>query len=62
MISWRPCCPGRSAGRANLLRRLGEEARDPLEELLSQALAYEQVAAPRCRDFSTGWRPLKISR
>lgn len=38
-------------GRENLLRRLGEEARDPLEELLSQALSYERVAAPSLQGF-----------
>ncbi|EMD82308.1 double-strand break repair helicase AddA [Pacificimonas flava] len=38
-------------GRAKLLRRLGSEARDPLDELLSQALAYERVAAPSLQGF-----------
>ncbi|MGB3723514.1 MAG: UvrD-helicase domain-containing protein, partial [Pacificimonas sp.] len=38
-------------GRAKLLARLGPEARDPLEELLSQALAYERVAAPSLQGF-----------
>ncbi|MBZ6379464.1 MULTISPECIES: double-strand break repair helicase AddA [Pacificimonas] len=38
-------------GRSKLLRRLGEEARDPLEELLSQALAYERLAAPSLQGF-----------
>ena len=33
---------GRLQGRRKLLRRLGEAARDPIEELLSSALAFEQ--------------------
>ncbi|MEM8827379.1 MAG: UvrD-helicase domain-containing protein, partial [Pseudomonadota bacterium] len=42
---------GPLGGRARLLKRLGEEARDPLEELLTQALAYERVAAPSLEGF-----------
>ncbi|MGB7404595.1 MAG: double-strand break repair helicase AddA [Pacificimonas sp.] len=38
-------------GRAKLLKRLGEEARDPLEELMSQALAYELAETPSLQGF-----------
>ncbi|MBV7255486.1 double-strand break repair helicase AddA [Pacificimonas sp. WHA3] len=38
-------------GRARLLARLGPEARDPLEELLSQALAYERIEVPSLQGF-----------
>ena len=49
-------------GRRKLLRRLGQEARDPIDELLNAALEFERVAIPvaaalsrlvrsrRCRD------------
>ena len=38
-------------GRRRLLRRLGEEARDPIEELLSAALDFEQSATPSLQRF-----------
>jgi ATP-dependent helicase/nuclease subunit A len=38
-------------GRRKLLERLGQEARDPIEELLSGALDYETDAAPSLQGF-----------
>lgn len=38
-------------GRRKLLRRLGEEARDPIEELLGAALEFEQTATPSLQRF-----------
>jgi len=38
-------------GRRKLLRRLGEEARDPIEELLNAALNFEGLAAPSLQRF-----------
>jgi ATP-dependent helicase/nuclease subunit A len=38
-------------GRRKLLARLGEEARDPVEELLSAALAFERQATPSLQRF-----------
>jgi ATP-dependent helicase/nuclease subunit A len=38
-------------GRRKLLKRLGEEARDPIEELLSAALDFEALAAPSLQLF-----------
>jgi ATP-dependent helicase/nuclease subunit A len=38
-------------GRRKLLHRLGEEARDPIEELLSAALEFEQTATPSLQRF-----------
>ncbi|MGK6320421.1 double-strand break repair helicase AddA [Sphingomonas sp. DT-204] len=38
-------------GRRKLLRRLGEEARDPIEELLNAALAFEGTATPSLQRF-----------
>lgn len=38
-------------GRRRLLGRLGEEARDPIEELLSAALAFEGQANPSLQRF-----------
>lgn len=38
-------------GRAKLLARLGEEARDPIEELLTAALGFERVATPTLQQF-----------
>lgn len=38
-------------GRRNLLERLGEEARDPVEELLNAALGFEQDATPTLQRF-----------
>ena len=44
-------------GRRKLLERLGAEARDPIEELLSErARIRKRVARPRCRPSSTGSR------
>ncbi|HWK36199.1 double-strand break repair helicase AddA [Sphingomonas sp.] len=37
--------------RRKLLRRLGEEARDPIEELLNAALAFESTATPSLQRF-----------
>lgn len=42
---------GPLGGRAKLLARLGEEARDPIEELLNQALAYEVANTPSLQGF-----------
>ncbi len=41
----------RHDGRRRLLARLGEEAADGIDELLSQALAYEQVEVPSLTGF-----------
>lgn len=41
----------RHGGRAALLARLGPEAVDGIDELLSQALAYEQVETPSLTGF-----------
>ncbi|MBM3605286.1 MAG: double-strand break repair helicase AddA [Alphaproteobacteria bacterium] len=41
----------RHGGRAALLARLGPEAIDGIDELLSQALAYEQVETPSLTGF-----------
>jgi ATP-dependent helicase/nuclease subunit A len=38
-------------GRRKLIRRLGEEARDPIEELLSAALDFETLAVPSLQLF-----------
>ncbi|MCU6452819.1 double-strand break repair helicase AddA [Sphingomonas sp. A2-49] len=38
-------------GRRRLLRRLGAEARDPIEELLNAALAFETSATPSLQRF-----------
>ncbi|MGN6269285.1 MAG: double-strand break repair helicase AddA [Sphingomonas sp.] len=38
-------------GRRKLIRRLGEEARDPIEELLSAALDFETLSAPSLQLF-----------
>ncbi len=38
-------------GRRKLLRRLGAEARDPIEELLSAALAFETSSTPSLQRF-----------
>ncbi len=38
-------------GRRKLLRRLGPDADDPLNEFLALALAYERVAAPSLQGF-----------
>lgn len=38
-------------GRRKLLRRLGEEARDPIEELLNAALNFEKLATPSLQRF-----------
>ncbi|WP_157219662.1 double-strand break repair helicase AddA [Flavisphingomonas formosensis] len=38
-------------GRRKLLRRLGQEARDPIEELLNAALAFESDSTPSLQRF-----------
>jgi ATP-dependent helicase/nuclease subunit A len=38
-------------GRRKLLRRLGQEARDPIEELLNAALQFERDATPTMQAF-----------
>jgi len=38
-------------GRRKLLRRLGQEARDPIEELLSAALDFETASTPSLQRF-----------
>lgn len=38
-------------GRRKLLRRLGAEARDPIEELLNAALAFETTSTPSMQRF-----------
>jgi ATP-dependent helicase/nuclease subunit A len=38
-------------GRRKLLRRLGQEARDPIEELLNAALDFETMATPSLQRF-----------
>lgn len=38
-------------GRRKLLRRLGQEARDPIDELLNAALDFERVAIPSLQRF-----------
>lgn len=38
-------------GRRRLVERLGEEARDPIEELLSAALSFERTATPSLQRF-----------
>jgi ATP-dependent helicase/nuclease subunit A len=42
---------GIGRGRRNLLERLGPEARDPIEELLSSALEFEANATPSLQRF-----------
>jgi ATP-dependent helicase/nuclease subunit A len=42
---------GPIAGRRKLIARLGEEARDPIEELLNAALAFEEQAMPSLQLF-----------
>lgn len=38
-------------GRRRLIERLGEEARDPIEELLSAAIGFERTATPSLQRF-----------
>ena len=42
---------GPLGGRRNLLRRLGQEARDPIEEVLSAALDFEAQGTPSLQRF-----------
>jgi ATP-dependent helicase/nuclease subunit A len=42
---------GPLAARRNLVRRLGQEARDPIEELLSAALDFESLGTPSLQRF-----------
>ena len=44
----------RHDGRRQLLARLGDEAEDGIDELLSQALAYERTEVPSLTGF-LGW-------
>ena len=41
----------RHQGRAKLIGRLGEEARDGIDELLSQAIRYESLGPPSLTEF-----------
>ncbi len=43
---------GAIGGRRKLLARLGEEARDPIESLLNQALEFEKTAPPSLQTFA----------
>ena len=54
----------RHRGRLNLLARLGPEAEDGIDELLSQALRYEQTAVPSLTGFLSwlGDTTLEIKR
>lgn len=42
---------GPLGGRRNLVRRLGQEARDPIEELLSAALDFKALGTPSLQRF-----------
>jgi len=42
---------GQLDGRRKLIRRLGQEARDPIDELLNAALEFERVAIPSLQRF-----------
>ena len=42
---------GPMQGRRKLISRLGDEARDPIEELLNQALAFERESTPSLQLF-----------
>ncbi len=42
---------GELDGRRRLIARLGEEARDPIDELLGAALSFENVATPSLQRF-----------
>ncbi|HEX4693823.1 double-strand break repair helicase AddA [Sphingomonas sp.] len=42
---------GPLGGRRKLIRRLGQEARDPIDELLNAALEFERVAIPSLQRF-----------
>lgn len=42
---------GGMGGRRKLIRRLGQEARDPIEELLSAAIQFETLATPSLQAF-----------
>ncbi|MFV0474129.1 MAG: double-strand break repair helicase AddA, partial [Pikeienuella sp.] len=48
-----PEAPGRD-GRRRLIARLGRDAEDPIDELLTQALAYEAEESPSLEGF-LGW-------
>ena len=43
--------------RKRLLERLGPEVEDGIDELLTQALAYEQTEVPNLTGFLCVWRP-----
>ncbi len=42
---------GKLDGRRKLIRRLGQEARDPIDELLGAALEFERVSIPSLQRF-----------
>lgn len=58
-----PCPADAVSGRRALIARLGRPVNDPVDELLSQALAYEHLHAPSIQGFLTWLRsteqPLK---
>lgn len=43
--------PGGKTGRQRLLRRLGRDAEDPINEFLNLALAYDRVSLPNLQGF-----------
>ncbi|WP_029010691.1 double-strand break repair helicase AddA [Azospirillum halopraeferens] len=46
-----PCPADGGSGRRAILRRLGPDARDPLDEFLAVCLAYERTEAPSLQRF-----------
>ena len=48
---WRRLLSGPLDGRRKLLERLGDEARDPIEELLNAALTFESTTTPSLQRF-----------
>ena len=49
-----PCPADTVSGRRGILRRLGPDAHDPLDEFLAVALAFERTQAPSLQGF-LGW-------
>ncbi|MEQ9812693.1 MAG: double-strand break repair helicase AddA [Azospirillaceae bacterium] len=47
----RPCPADPVSGRRAIMRRLGRDAEDPIDELLNQALLFEQENAPSLQHF-----------
>lgn len=47
---------GADGGRAKVLRRLGAEAEDVLDEFLAQALAFEEANTPSLEAFLAWWQ------